>query len=54
MKIYQFKERAPRRVPALVKHIGIEAELFEADLMWTPNYLIIERCKFCNFGYTVC
>jgi glutathione S-transferase len=42
MKIYWIKAQAPRRVLALVKHLGIEAELIEADLMagglQTPDY----------------
>ena len=33
MKIYWIKAQAPRRVLALVKHLGIEAELVEMDLM---------------------
>ncbi|MGA2951967.1 MAG: glutathione S-transferase family protein [Caulobacteraceae bacterium] len=33
MKIYWFKAQAPRRVLALVKHLGIEAELIEVDLV---------------------
>jgi glutathione S-transferase len=32
MKIYWIKAQAPRRVLALVKHLGIEAELVELDL----------------------
>jgi glutathione S-transferase len=42
MKIYWIKAQAPLRVLALVKHLGIEAELQEADLMAgelkTPAY----------------
>jgi glutathione S-transferase len=33
MKIYWIKAQAPRRVLALVKHLGIEADLVELDLM---------------------
>ncbi len=33
MKIYWFKAQAPQRVLALVKHLGIDAELVEIDLM---------------------
>lgn len=33
MKIYWFQAQAPRRVLALVKHLGIEAELIELDMM---------------------
>ncbi|QBB72444.1 glutathione S-transferase family protein [Pseudolysobacter antarcticus] len=33
MKIYWIKAQAPRRVLALVKHLGIAAELVEMDLM---------------------
>ena len=33
MKIYWIKAQAPRRVLALVKHLGIEAEFVELDLM---------------------
>ncbi|WP_022978680.1 glutathione S-transferase family protein [Nevskia ramosa] len=33
MKIYWFKAQAPLRVLALVKHLGIEAELVEVDMM---------------------
>ena len=42
MKIYWIKAQAPRRVLALVKHLGIEAEFVEVDLMAgglkTPDY----------------
>jgi glutathione S-transferase len=31
MKIYWIKAQAPRRVLALVKHLGIEAELIHID-----------------------
>lgn len=33
MQIYWIQAQAPRRVLALVKHLGIEAELIEMDLM---------------------
>jgi glutathione S-transferase len=33
MKIYWFKAQAPQRVLALVKHLGIDAELVQIDLM---------------------
>lgn len=33
MKVYWFKAQAPRRVLALVKHLGIKAECVEVDLM---------------------
>ena len=33
MKIYWIKAQAPRRVLALIKHLGIEAEFFEVNLM---------------------
>ncbi|WP_408951767.1 glutathione S-transferase family protein [Lysobacter sp. Hz 25] len=33
MRIYWIKAQAPRRVLALVKHLGIDAELIEKDLM---------------------
>lgn len=42
MQIHWIKAQAPRRVLALVKHLDIEAELIEADLMAgamkTPEY----------------
>jgi len=42
MKIYWFQAQAPRRVLALVKHLGIDAEYVEIDLMGgglkTPEY----------------
>jgi glutathione S-transferase len=42
MKIYWIKAQAPRRVLALVKHFGIDAEFTEVDLMGgglkTPDY----------------
>lgn len=33
MKIYWFEAQAPRRVLALAKHLGIEAEFVEVDMM---------------------
>jgi glutathione S-transferase len=33
MRIYWIKAQAPRRVLALVKHLGVKAELVEVDLM---------------------
>jgi hypothetical protein len=33
MQIYWFKAQAPLRVLALAKHLGIEAETIEVDLM---------------------
>ena len=33
MKIYWIKAQAPRRVLALVKHLRVDAELVEVDLM---------------------
>ena len=33
MRIYWFKAQAPRRVLALVKHLGVEADCVEVDLM---------------------
>jgi glutathione S-transferase len=45
MKIYWIKAQAPRRVLALVKHLGIHAECIEMDLMAdamkTPSYLAL-------------
>lgn len=42
MKIYWIEAQAPRRVLALVKHLGIDAELIEMDAkagaMKTPDY----------------
>jgi glutathione S-transferase len=42
MRIYWIKAQAPRRVLALVKHLGVDAELVEVDLMRgglkTPDY----------------
>ena len=33
MKIYWFRAQAPQRVLALVKHLGLEAEFVQVDLM---------------------
>ena len=33
MKIYWIKAQAPRRVLALVKHLGLKAELIEGQLI---------------------
>jgi len=33
MKIYWFKAQAPRRVLALAKHLGVDAEFIEVDMM---------------------
>jgi len=33
MRIYWIKAQAPRRVLALVKHLGVEAEFVEVDMM---------------------
>ncbi|HET6554825.1 MAG TPA: glutathione S-transferase family protein [Dyella sp.] len=45
MKIYWIKAQAPRRVLALVKHLGIDAECVEVDLkakgLRTPEYLAL-------------
>src|ERR1700761_9238550 len=42
MKVYWFRAQAPQRVLALVKHLGLEAEFVEVDLMAgglkTPEY----------------
>ncbi|AMP14864.1 glutathione S-transferase family protein [Collimonas pratensis] len=42
MKIYWIKAQAPRRVLALIKHLGLKAECIEVDLMAgglkTPEY----------------
>jgi hypothetical protein len=43
MQIYWFKAQAPLRVLALAKHLGIEAETIEVDLIpawsdpWPPS-----------------
>ena len=45
MQIYWIKAQAPRRVLALVKHLGLEVELIEMDLMGgamnTPDYVAL-------------
>lgn len=45
MRIYWIKAQAPRRVLALVKHLGLEAELIEMDLnaggMKTTDYIAL-------------
>src|SRR5271170_5539155 len=45
MQIYWIKAQAPRRVLALVKHLGIAAELIEVDMMHgslkTPDYVAL-------------
>jgi glutathione S-transferase len=45
MRIYWIKAQAPRRVLALVKHLGVDAELVEVDLMRgglkTPDYVAL-------------
>jgi glutathione S-transferase len=45
MRIYWIKAQAPRRVLALVKHLGIQAELIEMDLMGggmkTSDYVML-------------
>ncbi len=42
MKIYWIKAQAPRRVVALAKHLGIDAEFVHVDMMAgglrTPDY----------------
>ena len=49
MKIYWFKAQAPRRVLALVKYLGIKAELIEVDMMkgalTTPEYFALNPNK---------
>ncbi|MEO8669771.1 MAG: glutathione S-transferase family protein [Tahibacter sp.] len=49
MKIYWIKAQAPRRVLALVKHLGIEAEFVEKDLMAgalkAPDYAALNPNK---------
>ena len=50
MKIYWIKAQAPRRVLALVKHLGIDAECIELDLMAgalkRPEYAALNpNCK---------
>lgn len=45
MRIYWFKAQAPRRVLALVKHLGVKVECVEMDLMGggltTPDYVAL-------------
>lgn len=45
MRIYWIRAQAPRRVLALVKHLGVNAECVEVDLMGgglkTPEYSIL-------------
>ena len=45
MKIYCIKAQAPRRVLALVKHLGIDAQCIEVDLqvggLKTSSYLAL-------------
>jgi glutathione S-transferase len=45
MKIYWIKTQAPRRVLALVKHLGVKAEFVEVDMMagglQTPDYVTL-------------
>jgi glutathione S-transferase len=45
VKIYWFKAQAPQRVLALVKHLGLDAEFLEVDLMGgglkTPAYVAL-------------
>ena len=45
MKIYWIKAQAPRRVLALVKHLGIDAELVEVDAkaggLKAPDYAVL-------------
>ena len=50
MKIYWIKAQAPRRVLALVKHLGIDAELIELNLavgeLKSPGYAALNpNCK---------
>ena len=49
MKIYWIKAQAPRRVLALVKHLGIAAEFVEMDLMAgglrVPDYIALNPNK---------
>jgi glutathione S-transferase len=33
MRVYWFKAQAPRRVLALIKHLGVQADLVEVDMM---------------------
>lgn len=45
MKLYWIKAQAPRRVLALVKHLGIKAELIEVDIkaggLKSPEYVAL-------------
>jgi glutathione S-transferase len=45
MRIYWIKAQAPRRVLALIKHLGVRAELVEVDMMAggfrTPDYVAL-------------
>jgi glutathione S-transferase len=45
MRIYWIKAQAPRRVLALMKHLGVRAELVEVDMMAggfrTPDYVAL-------------
>ena len=45
MKIYWIKAQAPRRVLALVKHLGLKADFVEVDMMAggfrLPNYVAL-------------
>ena len=45
MRVYWIKAQAPRRVLALVKHLGVKAEFVEVDMMAggfkTPNYIAL-------------
>jgi glutathione S-transferase len=49
MKIYWIKAQAPRRVLALVKLLGVEAELIEVDVkaggLRTPDYVTLNPNK---------
>jgi glutathione S-transferase len=49
MKIYWIKAQAPRRVLALAKHLGIEAEFVQVDLMGgglrSPDYAALNPNK---------
>jgi glutathione S-transferase len=49
MKIYWIKAQAPRRVLALVKHLGVDAELVEVDLkrggLKAPDYAVLNPNK---------
>ena len=45
LKIYWFEAQAPRRVLALVKHLGLKADLIEVDMMGgglkQPDYVAL-------------